>query len=80
MANRPLKEAENRLARFNGERSALCEEVERRVMERRIALAARGGDHSLEYVLNDAAYHEIRRLESGAAAGPCASGPQTARW
>jgi glycerol-3-phosphate O-acyltransferase len=66
MANRPLKEAENRLARFNGERSALCEEVERRVMERRLALAARGGDHSLEYVLNDAAYHEIRRLESGA--------------
>jgi glycerol-3-phosphate O-acyltransferase len=67
MANRPLKEAENRLARFNGERSALCEEVERRVMDRRIALAARGGDHSLEYVLNDAAYHEIRRLENGPA-------------
>ena len=66
MANRPLKEAENRLARFNGERAALCAEVERRVMERRLTLAARGGDHSLEYVLNDAAYHEIRRLESGA--------------
>jgi glycerol-3-phosphate O-acyltransferase len=67
VANRPLKEAENRLARFNGERASLCAEVERRVMDRRLALAARGGDHSLEYVLNDAAYHEIRRLESGPA-------------
>ncbi len=65
MANRPLKEAENRLARFNAERASLCAEVERRVMDRRLALAARGGDHSLEYVLNDAAYHEIRRLETG---------------
>ncbi len=66
MANRPVKEAENRLARFNAERAALCGEVERRVMERRLSLAARGGDHSLEYVLNDVAYHEIRRLENGA--------------
>jgi glycerol-3-phosphate O-acyltransferase len=67
MANRPVKEAENRLARFNRERDTLCDEVVRRVMDRRLRAAARGGDHSLEYVLNDAAYHEIRRLESGSA-------------
>jgi glycerol-3-phosphate O-acyltransferase len=63
MVTRPVKEAENRLARFNEERAALCSEVVDRVLQRRLAQAARGGDASLEYVLNDAAFHEIRRLE-----------------
>jgi glycerol-3-phosphate O-acyltransferase len=67
MANRPLKEAENRLARFNRERDALVGEVVARVMERRLRAADKGGDASLEYVLNDACYHEIRRLGHGAA-------------
>lgn len=67
-AVRPVKEAENRLIAFNQERDALCAEVKRRVMAARLAAAARGADQSLEYVLNDAAFHEIRRLESGLAA------------
>ena len=36
-------------------------------MDARAQAAAKGGDASLEYVLNDAAYHEIRRLEHGLA-------------
>jgi glycerol-3-phosphate O-acyltransferase len=67
---RPVREAENRLERFNAEREKLLAEVERRVVARRIAEAKAGGDASLEYVLNDVAYSEIKRLEktdSGAA-------------
>jgi glycerol-3-phosphate O-acyltransferase len=67
---RPVREAENRLERFNAEREKLLAEVERRVVTRRIAEAKAGGDASLEYVLNDVAYSEIKRLEktnSGAA-------------
>lgn len=66
-AARPIVEAENRLARFGRERDAICADVVRRVVDARFLAAARGGDARLEYVLNDAAYHEIRRLESGLA-------------
>ena len=62
-SDRPVREAENRLERFNEDRERLLAEVERRVVARRVAEAKQGGDHSLEYVLNDVAYHEIKRLE-----------------
>ena len=62
-SDRPVREAENRLERFNEDRERLLAEVERRVVARRVVEAKQGGDHSLEYVLNDVAYHEIKRLE-----------------
>jgi glycerol-3-phosphate O-acyltransferase len=62
-SDRPVREAENRLERFNADRDRLLSEVERRVVARRIAEARAGGDHSLEYILNDVAYCEIKRLE-----------------
>jgi len=68
--DRPVREAENRLERFNADRERLLAEVERRVVARRVAESRAGGDASLEYVLNDVAYCEIKRLEkdkSGAA-------------
>jgi glycerol-3-phosphate O-acyltransferase len=61
---RPVREAENRLEKFNADRERLLAEVERRVVARRVAEAKAGGDSSLEYVLNDVAYCEIRRLEA----------------
>src|SRR4249919_352372 len=61
--DRPVKEAENRLERFNADRERLLAEVERRVVARRVADAKHGGDASLEYVLNDVAFSEIKRLE-----------------
>ncbi len=64
-SERPVREAENRLERFNADRERLLAEVERRVVARKVAEAAAGGDASLEYVLNDVAYCEIRRLEAG---------------
>jgi glycerol-3-phosphate O-acyltransferase len=64
-SERPVREAENRLERFNADRERLLAEVERRVVSRKIAEAKAGGDASLEYVLNDVAYCEIRRLEGG---------------
>jgi glycerol-3-phosphate O-acyltransferase len=64
-SDRPVREAENRLERFNADRERLLAEVERRVVARRIAEARAGGDASLEYVLNDVAYCEIRRLDAG---------------
>ncbi len=64
-SDRPVREAENRLERFNEDREKLLSEVERRVVARRIAEARAGGDASLEYVLNDVAYSEIKRLEKG---------------
>ena len=70
MANaRPVKEAENRLEKFNGDRERLLAEVERRVVARRVAESKTGGDASLEYVLNDVAYCEIRRLEAAGGNG-----------
>ena len=64
-SDRPVREAENRLERFNADRERLLSEVERRVVARRVGAAKSGGDHSLENVLNDVAFNEIRRLESG---------------
>jgi glycerol-3-phosphate O-acyltransferase len=64
---RPVKEAENRLAGFNRERGAILREVEERVEKTLLDGARKGGEASLEYVLNEVAYHEIRRLERGAA-------------
>jgi glycerol-3-phosphate O-acyltransferase len=63
-SDRPVREAENRLERFNDDREHLLAEVERRVVARKVTEARRGGDASLEYVLNDVAYCEIRRLEA----------------
>lgn len=62
-SDRPVREAENRLENFNAERERLLSEVERRVVAKKVADAKIGGDASLEYVLNDVAYCEIRRLE-----------------
>ncbi len=62
--DRPVREAENRLERFNGDREKLLGEVERRVVARRSAESKAGGDASLEYVLNDVAFCEIRRHEA----------------
>jgi glycerol-3-phosphate O-acyltransferase len=62
-SDRPVREAENRLEKFNADRERLLAEVERRVVSRKVAEAQVGGDTSLEYVLNDVAYCEIRRLE-----------------
>jgi len=63
-SDRPVREAENRLERFNEDRERLLSEVERRVVAKKLAQAQSGGDASLEYVLNDVAYCEIRRLEA----------------
>jgi glycerol-3-phosphate O-acyltransferase len=63
-SDRPVQEAENRLERFNADREHLLAEVERRVVVRKVAAARAGGEASLEYVLNDVAYCEIRRLEA----------------
>jgi glycerol-3-phosphate O-acyltransferase len=64
---RPIQEAENRLASFNRERNSIIAEVERRVLAGRLDAAGAGGDASIEYVLNDVAFQEIRRLERGPA-------------
>jgi glycerol-3-phosphate O-acyltransferase len=64
-SDRPVREAENRLERFNADRERLLAEVLRRVVARKVGDARAGGDASLEYVLNDVAYCEIRRLEAG---------------
>jgi glycerol-3-phosphate O-acyltransferase len=63
----PLKQAENRLERFNADRQRLLTDVERRVVHRLSDAAKTGGTHSstsLEYVINDVCYQEIRRLEN----------------
>jgi glycerol-3-phosphate O-acyltransferase len=62
-SDRPVREAENRLERFNADRERLLAEVERRVVAKKLVEARAGGDASLEYVLNDVAYCEIKRLE-----------------
>jgi glycerol-3-phosphate O-acyltransferase len=74
MANdRPVREAENRLERFNRDRDRVLAEVERRVVAERVAAAQKGGDASLEYVLNDVCYWEMQRLEKS-------GGPALDRW
>ena len=55
-------EVDNRLARFNADRDRIVEEVARRIVEERVEAARRGGDASLEYVLNEVAYCEMNRL------------------
>jgi glycerol-3-phosphate O-acyltransferase len=64
-SGRTVAEAENRLERFNGERDRIIATVEDRVVARLVERASHGEDRSLEYVLNDVAYTEIRRLEKG---------------
>lgn len=54
---------DNRLAELNAEREPMLAEVEQRIIAKRLQAAERGGDDSLEYVLNDVAYSEMRRLE-----------------
>lgn len=66
---RPVREAENRLERFNADRERLLAEVERRVVARCLADAQRGGYFSLDYILNDVAFSEIKRLEAGPGKG-----------
>ena len=55
--------ASNRLLQFNGDRDAILQRVSERVYTRCLDAAERGGDDSLEYVLNDVAFSEMRRLE-----------------
>ncbi len=49
---------------FMDEREAIIAEVGRRVYEETVALASRPGQ-GIEYVLNEAAYYEMQRLEKG---------------
>ncbi len=59
----PLMTDAGRLGEFNREREAIIGDVERRVVGRALDRHKRGGDERLEYVLNEAAYEELRRLE-----------------
>lgn len=61
--SRPVVAPQNRLAHFNAERDAIVAEVERRVIRERLDAAASGEEASLEYVLNEVAFSEIRRYE-----------------
>ena len=65
-----------RLGDFNAERESIVAEVEQRILAERRAAHLRGGDGRLEYVLNDAAFHETQRLEKG---GPD-DRKRAARW
>lgn len=56
-------EAENRLARFNADRDRIVAEVERRITDSCLQAASAGGESSLEYLLNEVAYSEMRRFE-----------------
>ena len=60
---RPVVEAENRLEGFNADRDGILAEVERRIVAATCARAERGGDASLEYVINEVAFAEMRRLD-----------------
>lgn len=66
---RTVVEAENRLERFNADRESILSSVTRRILAARVAAATQGGDNSLEYVINDVVFHEIRRLESSGGNG-----------
>lgn len=57
--------AANRLADFNADRDSLVQQVHQRIVRQCLRDAERGGDCSLEYVLNDVASNEMRRLEKG---------------
>jgi glycerol-3-phosphate O-acyltransferase len=58
---------ENRLERFNADRGRLLAEMQQRVVDR-LAQTANGkaanAAGSLEHVINDVCYHEIKRLEN----------------
>lgn len=62
---RPVVEAENRLEQFNADRARIIADVERRIVDSYVQAATSGGDKSLEYVLNEIAFSEIRRHERG---------------
>lgn len=64
-SDRPVREARNRLESFNADRARVLATVERRVVARLGKRAERGGDESLEYVLNDVCVNEIKRLGGG---------------
>lgn len=68
-APRQVVEAENRLVKFNSERDAILSLVTRRVIDTYLAQAATSADASLEYVLNDVAYCEVRRHEGASSTG-----------
>src|SRR5688500_11733986 len=66
MSDRPAKEAQNRLARFNEARDRLLADDGRRVLGRALAGASRGGpggEPGVAYALNALCYGEIRRPE-----------------
>jgi glycerol-3-phosphate O-acyltransferase len=73
-SDRPLTEARNRLEAFNADRERVLGVVLRRVVGRLVERARTGGDHSLEYVLNDVCVSEIKRLEAAR------RHDDTARW
>ncbi len=60
---RRVAEAENRLERFNAERGRIVDQVTHRVVDARAQAARAGEERSLEYVLNDVAFSEIKRYE-----------------
>src|SRR5690349_15685303 len=64
-SDRPVREARNRLESFNADRERVLATVERRVMAKLGTRAARGGDDSLEYLLNDVVVAELKRLGAG---------------
>lgn len=64
-SDRPVREARNRLEGFNADRDRVLATVERRVVARLVERASRGGDESLEYVLNDVCVNELKRLGGG---------------
>jgi glycerol-3-phosphate O-acyltransferase len=73
----PVVQAQDRLAGFNAEREQILDLVHRRIMDARLAASQRGGDDSLEYVLNDVVFSEMRRLEKASDPG---SQRQLQRW
>ncbi len=63
MDPRLVPEAENRLATFNDERGSIVELVTRRIVDSHIQMARESSEDSLEYILNEVVFCEIRRLE-----------------
>lgn len=72
-------EATNRLAGFNAERDQILGRVQDRIIAAYLARADRMGDDSLEYILNDVAFSEIRRLEASVKGGGRVSSNHNAR-
>ncbi len=57
-----------RIFRFMAERDAIIRDVTERVVDEISKKSRRGGDAGLEYVLNEAAFLEMKRLERGSSA------------